>query len=91
MVSELLAASRPGVSAAHVVDIDDEFTDDHSICKGNDSRVAFELTIYDKSRHQALMNGTHIADRLPNEFLTSLDLDFFVDSSHKVSLSVNLH
>jgi hypothetical protein len=28
------------------------------------------------------MNGAHITDRVPHEFLTSLDLDFFVNSSH---------
>jgi hypothetical protein len=83
MVREWLTASRPGVSAALIVDIDYEFTYDHSVCEGNDSRVAFELTIYDKSRHQTLMNGAHIADRVPNEFPTSLDLNFFVDSSHR--------
>jgi hypothetical protein len=70
------------MSAAPIVDIDDEFTNNHSICKGNDSRVAFEFAIYDKSRHQAPMDGAHIADRVPHEFLTSFDLDFFVDSSH---------
>ena len=28
------------------------------------------------------MNGADIADRVPHEFLASLDLDFFVDRSH---------
>src|SRR2546428_4384975 len=86
MVSEGLAASRPGVSARLIVDVDDEFTHDHSVCKGNDSRVTFEFTVYYEPRYQTFMNSTHIADRIPNKFPTSLDFNFFVDRSHRILL-----
>jgi len=85
MVSEGLAASRPRVPARFIVDIDDEFTHDHPVCKGNDSRVSFEFTVHYEPRYQTLVYGAHIADRIPNKLLASLDCDFFVDTSHKVS------
>src|SRR4029450_10589905 len=84
MVSEGPAASRPRVSARLIVDIDEEFTQDHSVCKGNDSRVTFERTVHYESRYQTFMNSAHVADRVPNKFFISLDLNFFVDSSHRV-------
>ena len=86
MVSEGLAASRPRVSARLIVDINDEFTHDHSVCKRNDSRVTFESTVDYEPRYQTFMNSAHIADRVPNKFFASLDCNYFVDSSHRVLL-----
>jgi hypothetical protein len=66
MVSQGFAASRPRVSARLIVDVDDEFTHYHSVCKDNDSRVTFKFTIYYEPRYQTFMNSTHITDRVPN-------------------------
>src|SRR4030095_10239028 len=84
MVSEGPAASRPRVPPRLIGDIYDEFTHDHSVCKGNDSRVTFERTVHYESRYQTFMNSAHVADRVPNKFFILLDLNFFVDSSHRV-------
>lgn len=56
-VSEGLAASRPRVAARLIVDVDDEFTHDHSVCEGNDSRVTFEFTVHYEPRYQTFMNS----------------------------------
>ena len=82
MVNEGRAASRPRVSARFIVDVDDEFMHDHSVCKGDDSRITFESTVYYEPRDQTFMDSAHITDRVPNKFFISLDFDFFVNSSH---------
>jgi hypothetical protein len=85
VVNQGLAASRPRMAAGLIVDGDDQFTHDHSVCKRYDSPVTFLFTIRDKARYQTLMNGAHIADRVPDKFFTPLDRNFLVDSSHSLS------
>src|SRR4029077_15123785 len=86
MVSQALAAGRPRVSAGLIVDVNDEFTHDHSVCKGNDSPVTFEFTVYYEPGYQTLIDRAYIADCVSNNFFIPLDFDFFVDSSHSVVL-----
>jgi hypothetical protein len=37
------------------------------------------------------MDSAHIADRIPNKFFSSLDFNFFVDSSHSVCSDFSLN
>jgi hypothetical protein len=78
MVGEGPAASRPRVPAGLIVDVDDELTHDHSVCKGNDAPVTFEFTIYHEPRHQTFMNSANIADRVPNKFFVSISISLWI-------------
>jgi hypothetical protein len=84
MMYERLPAGRPRMSARLIIDGNDELTNDHPIAKCNDSPIPFELAVDYEPGHQTFMDSSHITDRVPNEFFTALDLDFFVDGSHLV-------
>src|SRR5262245_43327651 len=86
MVRERLSTSRPGMTTGLVVHVDNKLAYHHSVGKGEKTRAPFEFAIYDKAGHQALMNRTHVADGVPNKLLASLDLDFFMDGSHRISV-----
>ena len=67
------------MSARLIVDVDDEFTHDHSVCKGNDSRVTFESTVHDESGYQTFMDSAHIVDRVQtNSLFRSIAISLWI-------------
>ena len=91
MVRQWLGTSRPNVPASLVVDVNNQFPHDHSVCERHHSCLSLQFAVHDEPRHQSFMDGAHVTNRIPNKVFASFNVNFMLNCRHKIHLGYQMY